>query len=66
MKAKKKPVETIDSRGLGGFAEIGQSGTEILALEPPPAHDACKFVEGEPEEMATELARLLREEAKVI
>jgi electron transfer flavoprotein beta subunit len=66
MKAKKKPVETITSGDLTGFAELDAARTEILSLEPPPARQACNVVEGEPDEMAREIVRLLREEAKVI
>jgi electron transfer flavoprotein beta subunit len=66
MKAKKKPVQTITSADLEGFAGLDRAPSEILALEPPPARQACRFVEGEPEEMARELVRLLREESKVV
>ena len=66
MKAKKKPMQTITSADLEGFAGLDRAPSEILALEPPPARQACRFVEGEPEEMARELVRLLREESKVV
>ena len=66
MKAKKKPIETIGSGDLQGFGELGGPRSELLSLTPPPARGACRIVEGEPAEMAKELVRLLREEAKVI
>jgi electron transfer flavoprotein beta subunit len=66
MKAKKKPVETLTSGDLKGFADADAGRSEILCLEPPPARQACQMVDGEPEEMARELVRLLREDAKVI
>jgi electron transfer flavoprotein beta subunit len=70
MKAKKKPLEekTLADLGLDA-AEFGEGARklQILELTPPPQREAGKIVEGEtPEEEAKELARLLREEAKVI
>ena len=70
MKAKKKPLEekTLADLGLDA-AEFGEGARklQILELTPPPQREAGKMVEGEtPEEKAKELARLLREEAKVI
>ncbi len=66
MKAKKKPVERIGSADLQGFGEIDPPRSELLSLTPPAARGACRIVDGEPQEMARELVRLLREEAKVI
>lgn len=65
MKAKKKPVEKLTLADLEG---VGQAtpGVEFVSIAPPPPRPACKIVEGEPEEMAKELVRLLREEAKVV
>jgi len=65
MKAKKKPVETITAGDLEGAGEL-KPRSELLSMSPPPERAECKLVEGEPEEMAGELVRLLREEAKVI
>ncbi len=65
MKAKKKPMTVLTSKDIPG--EVAEeSGTQLIAISPPPPKPACKFVEGEPEQMARELVRLLREEAKVI
>jgi electron transfer flavoprotein beta subunit len=62
-RARKKPVETVTAGDLPG---LGRACTRILALEPVPAREPCRWVEGEPAEMARELVRLLREEARVI
>jgi electron transfer flavoprotein beta subunit len=70
MKAKRKPLDTKDLAALGLDAgEVGKAGekTQVIKVELPPARQAGKIVEGEtPEEKAAKLARLLREEAKVI
>jgi len=65
MKAKKKPVATLTAADLPGL-DAGKAGTTLLSLAPPPPRPPCKFVDGEPEQMARELVRLLREEAKVV
>jgi electron transfer flavoprotein beta subunit len=65
MKAKKKPVTVYTAADLGLDAWVTPGGRlESLALPPP--RPGCKFVEGEPEQMARELVLLLRDEAKVI
>jgi len=65
MKAKKKPVAVLTSADIPG-ENASESGTDFLAVEPPPPRPECHMIEGEPEDMAKELARVLREEAKVI
>ncbi len=65
MKAKKKPVETLSLADLGGVA-ASTPGVELVSISPPPPRPQCKLVQGEPEEMARGLVRLLREEAKVV
>ncbi|MBU0717507.1 MAG: electron transfer flavoprotein subunit beta/FixA family protein [Planctomycetes bacterium] len=65
MKAKKKPVKVLTSAEILGVGAT-EAGLVFESLAPPPPKPKCKFVEGEPEEMAKELARLLREEAKVV
>jgi len=70
MKAKKKPLEekTLADLGLDA-SEFGEAGrkVKIIELTPPPQREAGRIIEGEtPEEKAAELAKLLREEAKVI
>ena len=65
IQAKKKPLETVavtDLPGVGALAD----GLSLVKLTPPPPRPACTLVDGEPADMARELVRLLREEAKVI
>jgi electron transfer flavoprotein beta subunit len=65
IQAKKKPLETVavaDLPGLGALA----GGTTLVKLSPPPPRPSCTLIDGEPAEMARELVRRLREEAKVI
>ncbi len=64
MKAKKKPVDVKDAAALGVSPSLN---TRVVKFTPPPARTAGKIVCGDdPAAKAKELARLLREEAKVI
>lgn len=64
MKAKKKPVDVMDAAALGVAVNIK---TRIVRTLPPPARSPGRIICGdEPAAKARELARLLREEAKVI
>lgn len=64
MKAKKKPVDIKDAAGLGITVAPKAKVAKTL---PPPARPPGKIICGEePAEKARELAKLLREEAKVI
>ena len=65
MKAKKKPLKVLTAGDLPGAANA-PGGVEFVSISPPPPRPECKFIEGEPEQMAKELVRVLREEAKVI
>lgn len=65
MKAKKKPVKALPVGDLAGDPGF-QAATRFVKLAPPPPKPDCKFVDGEPPQMAKELVRLLREEAKVV
>jgi electron transfer flavoprotein beta subunit len=65
MKAKKKPVQVLTSADLPEAGEAAD-GARLKSIAPPPPRPECKLVQGEPEEMARELVRLLREEAKVV
>ena len=65
MRAKKKPVTTWTAADLTVDQTL-RSSTSFESVSPPTARADCKLIEGEPEEMAKELVRLLREEAKVI
>ena len=70
MKAKKKPLEEKTVADLGiDASEVGEGARKltIIQLTPPPQRAAGKIVDGEtPEEKAAALAKLLRQEAKVI
>ncbi|HET6462112.1 MAG TPA: electron transfer flavoprotein subunit beta/FixA family protein [Syntrophales bacterium] len=64
MKAKKKPVDVKDAAGLGITVA---PRAKVAKTVPPPARPPGKIICGEePAEKARELAKLLREEAKVI
>jgi electron transfer flavoprotein beta subunit len=64
MKAKKKPLEVKTAAELG---VTRADKTTVVSLSPPPERAAGKTVEGEtPQEMAVNLARLLKDEAKVL
>jgi len=69
MKAKKKPIDVVDLAKSGLSAdEVGAAGSKLKAVKYslPPEREAGKVLEGEPEELAAKLAKLLREEAKAI
>jgi len=67
--ARSKPFTVWSVADLGlGAGEVGAAGAKLQVVEvtPPPERPAGRIVEGEPAEAAKEVARLLREEAKVI
>jgi len=64
MAAKKKPFVVKTPADLGLTSGASYVIRESLTLPPPRA--AGKMIAGDPTEAATELARLLRDEAKVI
>ncbi len=69
MKARQKPFQENNADDLGlKKEEIGRNGSKLLLtkMELPPARKAGKILEGEPQDMVKELARLLREDAGVI
>jgi electron transfer flavoprotein beta subunit len=70
MKAKKKELKPVKAAELGLSAgEVGKQGahTQVAKFSLPPLRQAGKIVEGDtPEKKAANLAKLLREEAKVI
>jgi electron transfer flavoprotein beta subunit len=70
MKAKKKEVKPLKASDLGLDAgQIGGAGAKmkIKKMSSPPQRKAAQLIEGEtPEEKAQKLAKLLREEAKVL
>jgi electron transfer flavoprotein beta subunit len=64
MKAKKKQVDVFDAASLGITVDIK---ARVAKTMPPPARTPGKIICGEdPAEKARDLAKLLREEAKVI
>lgn len=64
MKAKKKPVDVKDAASLGVAVDVK---ARVVKTSPPPARPPGKIICGDdPAIKAKELARLLREEAKVI
>ena len=64
MKAKKKPLEVKTLAELGIMPP--HSKTRIVKYELPPPKTGARILSGSPEEAAAELAKLLRNEAKVI
>lgn len=67
--ARRKPFNQWTLADVGAEAEqVGAAGArlEVVEVLPPPERSAGQIIEGEPAEAAKELARLLREEAKVI
>ncbi len=66
MKAKKKPIETLDAAALGDLGVDG-SRTRMTEFSPPPPRPPGRRIEGgSVEEMARELVRVLREEERLI
>jgi electron transfer flavoprotein beta subunit len=65
MKAKKKPVDVKDAATLGVSTD---AKAKVAKFVPPPARSPGKIIcaDDTPEGKAAELAKLLREEAKVI
>ena len=66
MKAKSKPRESISLQNCGLKAEQLKPLVQIKEYVPPPERKAGKKLDGNADEAAKELVRLLREEAKVI
>lgn len=66
MQAKKKELKQVTLADLGLTAADVAPKVKVLEYRLPEARKAGKIVEGEPPEAAKQLAKLLREEAKVI
>ncbi len=69
MKAKKKEIKKIALSDTGfGAGEVGMAGsrTKIVRYYPLPERAACKMLTGESADMAKELVRALREDAKIV
>lgn len=69
MKARRMPIElhSLESLGMDSGAVRATVRTHVDGLTVPPARGAGRVIESDsPEEAARELARLLRDEAKVL
>ena len=65
MKAKKKEIPEKDLAALG--SDLGGPALETISMEPPPSRKAGTVMkDGDAKAMAAELAKLLRDEAKVV
>src|SRR5512134_125295 len=66
MAAKKKPIQVLDAAAIGLDAAALAPRVKVLAMELPSARPPVRMIEGDPAAQASELIRLLHEEAKVI
>jgi electron transfer flavoprotein beta subunit len=66
MAAKKKPVQALDAAALGLDASALAPKVTVSAMELPPSRPPVRMIEGDAAAQASELIRLLHEEAKVI
>ena len=66
MQSKRKPMETIELSSLGIDESDLSPKTKVTGYQEKPAREAGKKFEGEAEEVAQEVAKLLDEEANVI
>lgn len=66
MKAKKKPLETLDLDDLDIDEEDVEAKTKTVEIFLPPQKQAGKVLEGELADQVKELVSLLKSEAKVI
>lgn len=66
MQSKRKPVETLSLDDLGLDRDTLKAKTRVLSFEEKGERQAGKKFEGEAEDVAREVARLLDEEANVL
>jgi electron transfer flavoprotein beta subunit len=66
MQSKRKPVDTLSVSDLSGDVGSDSIKTTVLGYEEKPGREPGKKFEGEPDEIAGEVARLLDTEANVI
>ena len=66
MQSKRKPVDTISIADLGGDVAGESVKTAVLSYEEKPARQAGKKYEGEPDEIARQVAQLLDTAENVI
>ena len=64
MKARKKEIKRIDLKDLN--LEKQQGRVEILDLKPAVEQRQAKEISGTPDEVAVEIVRILKEEARVV
>ena len=69
MMAKRKPLEVLDAAALGiDAASVGAAASSVSLgnWSSPPARPPGRILEGEPQQVVSELITLLRDEAKVL
>ncbi|WP_069132847.1 electron transfer flavoprotein subunit beta/FixA family protein [Rhodohalobacter halophilus] len=66
MQSKRKPVDTISLDDFAADAASEEVKTKVLGFEEKPKREPGKKYEGEPEEIAREVAKLLDSEENVI
>lgn len=66
MKAKKKPLKRMAVDELGLAEEELSSRTVVVEQYHPPRKQAGRILSGDPQQQATQLAQLLRNDAKLI
>ncbi|MEN0063102.1 MAG: electron transfer flavoprotein subunit beta/FixA family protein [Myxococcota bacterium] len=66
MKAKKKPVDTVDLAALSLSGDDVAPKLSVGAYGTPPERPKGRILEGDTDAVVAELVKLLREEAKVI
>lgn len=66
MGAKRKPMTVLTADDLGIDVDELEPQLELVSVTRPPTRAAGRIIEGQPEDAARELIRLLHEEAKVI
>jgi electron transfer flavoprotein beta subunit len=66
MAAKKKAIQVVDAAALGLDTTALAPKVKFAAMELPPSRPPVRMIEGDSAAQASELIRLLHEEAKVI
>lgn len=66
MQSKKKPMEQVELSSLSVNNENLSAKTKIISYQEKPEHEAGEKYEGEPDEIAREVAQLLDTEANVV
>jgi electron transfer flavoprotein beta subunit len=66
MQSKRKPVDAISAEDLGPEITGEKVKTKVLAYEEKPGREPGKKYEGEPDEIARQVAQLLDSKENVI